>query len=741
MKKFCSIVLAALMSSGVATAVTRSGSCGDNAVWTLDGNTLRISGTGATTDHGSPNSIYATYPDWYDCKDDIHAVVVESGITSLGSFSFYEYKNLESVTLPEGLTRIGNGAFYKCVSLSDVKFPSSLETIGDKLLNYNNNGYVFCGCQSLRSITLPENLKVISGGSFNDCKNLTQVNWNAVGCDADVMDPVARYVGIFAGSSVVGVAFGKEVKSIPAKAFFNVKGLSRVSTQGGVCFVGYAAFGGTDWQNEVAEPGKVLYIDSAAYFFDLHNEDAVDVSPYAVEIKPGTKCITDHLFENSKYLARVTIPESVEKIGIQAFSNCKALKTVDWKAVAIAADDADYKAAGIFSSSRQVNLMQVNFGSNVAALPDKLLYHCELLPDVKLPESLRSIGAEAFAGCNSLTSLTIPDGVERLGRLAISDCNNLEKLTIGEGLKEFDYYYFLAGCPKLGTLEWNAVHTVEKTHDMNHASDVCSGPIEHFIVGDKVEYVPGQLFWNSKTLTDVAFGKSIKVIGEAAFRACPLLSSVKLPASLEKIGAYAFCDNSFESVIIPANVTELGVWAFGSSRKLTTVICCPLPAPSNTSSFVSHSDNVRFYVTDATSYSSDGWSQYKPWVESMLAASVSELTDENSTPSFSVNIPEYDMTSMDAFTADKTPGEHYADLNASFAGPQGDFDAIIRYHYTYAGDSSIGSVSAESAQSVIVYDMRGVKVYEGASDEMKSGLPSGLYIVRTPAGTSKIRIN
>lgn len=133
-----------------------SGTCGDNAVWTLDdAGTLTISGSGAIT--SSPwRSGY---------KDSIKSVVINSGITEIGAYSFYCCFNLKSVTLSDTVTKIGARSFEGCVFTS-FTIPNSVTLIDD---------CAFENCKSLTSINIPDSVTSIGGYAFNNCYGLTSV--------------------------------------------------------------------------------------------------------------------------------------------------------------------------------------------------------------------------------------------------------------------------------------------------------------------------------------------------------------------------------------------------------------------------------------------------------------------------------------------------------------------------------------------------------------------------------------
>ena len=153
-----------------------------NITWRLtkDG-TLYISGQGDMPDYD-----WNKIP-WRDFS--INKVVVQKGITSIGSFAFAYCRNLSSIKIPEGVTSIGSGAFEDCSSLSSIEIPEGVTSIGSIAFAYCRSlssikipegvtsigSQAFEGCSSLSSIKIPKGVTSIEGNAFGDCSSLSSI--------------------------------------------------------------------------------------------------------------------------------------------------------------------------------------------------------------------------------------------------------------------------------------------------------------------------------------------------------------------------------------------------------------------------------------------------------------------------------------------------------------------------------------------------------------------------------------
>lgn len=137
------------------TTKVLSGTCGDNINWVYDENTktLELSGTGAMDDYTMINNTPS-----YASNLDVEKVVINDGITSIGDFAFYDFKNLETVEMSDSVQTIGACAFEGCVSLKNASLSKSLESIDDNAFFY---------CNDMEELTLPSSITSIGENVFD----------------------------------------------------------------------------------------------------------------------------------------------------------------------------------------------------------------------------------------------------------------------------------------------------------------------------------------------------------------------------------------------------------------------------------------------------------------------------------------------------------------------------------------------------------------------------------------------
>ena len=152
----------------VQASAAESGSCGQGLTYTLNGNTLTISGQGDMLDYDYYGDEEAP---WADFREQIQRIVIEPGVTSIGSYAFYRCKALTEIIIPEGVTHIREDAFLLCESLSAVNLPSTLKSLGREAFN----------ATGLKEVVIPEGVTEIRSRAFAECANLMLVVFDGSG--------------------------------------------------------------------------------------------------------------------------------------------------------------------------------------------------------------------------------------------------------------------------------------------------------------------------------------------------------------------------------------------------------------------------------------------------------------------------------------------------------------------------------------------------------------------------------
>ncbi|MBR1865344.1 MAG: leucine-rich repeat protein [Lachnospiraceae bacterium] len=173
------IIAKATDGSGVTTkcevTVTPKQLCGDNAKYEFNSASgeLRIYGTGRMYDYTQTNGDDPV--PWKDILTEIKSVRIESGITDIGQYAFFNCNNLSSATLPDSLESIGSHAFDSNVNLKEMTFPESLKVI---------DSYAFQGC-NMEQLIIPADT-TIKYGAFHDNASLEtlKVGGNCILCRA-----------------------------------------------------------------------------------------------------------------------------------------------------------------------------------------------------------------------------------------------------------------------------------------------------------------------------------------------------------------------------------------------------------------------------------------------------------------------------------------------------------------------------------------------------------------------------
>jgi hypothetical protein len=153
--------------------------------WKLsEDGTLTISGTDMP-DYYRPKGTDAP---WFSQRSNIKKVVINNGVTNIGSGAFYKCYNLTSISIPNSVKSIGVFAFGACTDLTSVTIPNSVTSIGKKAFYSsgltsvaipnsvtNIDKAAFANCLELTSVTIPNSVTAVKDSTFYNCTKLTSV--------------------------------------------------------------------------------------------------------------------------------------------------------------------------------------------------------------------------------------------------------------------------------------------------------------------------------------------------------------------------------------------------------------------------------------------------------------------------------------------------------------------------------------------------------------------------------------
>jgi len=677
------------MTSGVAYA--QIGSCGDDVEWSISGNTLTITGTGPMTDFSKTGmSEPGQLPSWDPYKNQIEHVVIGQGITSIGGFTFYDYTWLKSVSLPEGLESIGPRAFYNCDGLTEIRLPQSLTTLQNYIKGFGFLDSYACGtfedCDGLAEITIPEGMTFIGGQAFYGCRSLERVIWNAANCTLGIVGTNYQrplYYEAFKGCPIREVHFGPAVKNVPAYLFMD-NPLVKVTTSGSIETVGIDALNiNSDWFAGLR--GEMTMIDHALYHFSTQKANA-----FEIVLPDQTYSITDRVFENEKYLVKLTVPESFAYMGSDVFKGCSALSEVIWNA-----KQCKFSSQKTFSEA----LYRITFGQNVEVLGANMLNGCSGMKQLTLPANLRRIEDTAIWGCDGLTLLSIPDNVTYIGKISVP-----AKLTVGINADTINGI----SSNELTDVVWKAKNPAKAASlprtltNLTFSDDVeivpaklCSGCTALTTVnfGGSVNRIGANAFDGCTALTDLSFPESLRAIEANAFKGCTSLPDLYLPEGFETLEDYAFCNATVPSIYLPESVSTFDGWLF--AREGGVIIHA-----NGRYSFSQWNKSATVYAADINGYyaADSKWKDYDKLYPMAEIVSTDELTFPytGEAPSFdnlpiTCNIPGYSVKiSNDKFR----PGT-YDTVLAHFSSEKHSFDAEIPLSFTIASNDAITEKRAE----------------------------------------------
>ena len=399
---------------------------------------------------------------------------------------------------------------------------------------------------------------------------------------------------------------GKEftVKEIGSYAFENNTKLKSITIPEEITKIGYRAFHNCTQINIITYNAKSLVSSVDQSFLNAGTESSNGIS---VVFGDSVKKIPDYLFSTNEsynygngayvHVASITLSDSIEEVGTNAFNNCYDLKSVEWADnitffgsyafsncyeltdIMIPAatvkigyrafygcanlNKIDYNAKSLTSSidasfsntGTNSGGISVTFGSSVKKIPGYLFSTNESynygngkyahVSSVAMANSVNEIGTNAFCNCYDLKEINWSSSLQIIDSYAFANCNKIKKIAIPTGVKKIGYRAF-ENCTGVLTLDYNAKELTASV-DNSFYNIGSSDYGVNVKIGPSVLAIPNYLFSTNNGENNCAHIKSVSIegsverIGQRAFNNCYNLESVHIESvSISEIGYDAF---------------------------------------------------------------------------------------------------------------------------------------------------------------------------------------------------------
>lgn len=320
-------------------------------------------------------------------------------VTEIASGAFRYCEWLTSVTIPDGVTDLRSSIFIQCTSLKEVRLPAGITEIPSCMFTY---------CEAMTRVVIPDSVTVISSHAYFRCTALKEVVFGA--CVQRI--GAAAFGGC---SSLESLTLPSGLQELRDYVFKDCHSLKKISFLGDVPSVSDDTF--------IAIPSDCT-VTALADRSGWPTQDGVWNGVKFLRLQPDGGPYTETV-------DGVTFTFHVE--------NGEAL--VGSKVFCTPAIPYKYQGA--------VTIPPVLGNRTVTLIGDWALRYCEGVTAVTIPDTVRSIGKEAFQGC-SASEIVLPSALREIGYYGFGNCGNLKSVTF-KSAPTIDRYAF-AGCMSLQTV-------------------------------------------------------------------------------------------------------------------------------------------------------------------------------------------------------------------------------------------------------------------------------------------------
>ncbi len=420
----------------------------------------------------------------------------QSGVIGIADAVFYGCPKLSNIQFPRALLYVGKYAFQSCTALYKVETEAGSQL---KLLDQS----CFNGCTNLSSLLIADScVETIGSGAFRNCTLLHNNGNNPT----EVVPETVKHIGsnAFANS---GIYNDEHVDTIYAGNWvvgYDSSASSTITLREGTAGIADYAFANNATLTRVVGIENVTNIGAGAFSMCMALQVAA-LSNRITTIEPYTffQCVALAGIGGDKF------PSRINSIGEYAFFQCDSLTSIDLSDTQL----TEIKPYAFYSCGAALRIVLNN---KIEKIGDYAFYH-NLVTQIEIPESVKSIGSHAFMLSERLQTLTFSEGLEDIADYAFRACVSLKQINLPDSLKKIGKAAFMQ----------------------------CS-VVESIDCGDGLEEIGDYAFASLVNVKSVKLSSSLTDIGDYAFLYCMSLNPVVLTDGIEYVGNYAFygCDTA-----------------------------------------------------------------------------------------------------------------------------------------------------------------------------------------------------
>ena len=401
------------------------------------------------------------------------------------------------------------------------------------------------------------------------------------------------------------------VKTIGFRAFYSLKNLTKVTIPESVESIEEGAFFGCINLTQIDIPSSVKKIADNSFWgcraladgngFIIVRNVLQGYTGYStvVSVPEGIERIGMQAFSGQYRITTISIPDSVISIGKRAFQGCKSLESISLSHNLKIIDDE------CFSGLRQ--LKEINLPEHLEVIGKNAFFNCSGLTYISIPDSVKKVGSGAFYGCTGLADsngfiilnsviygyvgsekiVTIPKEVTSIGQYSFTGCSSLTHIIIPDNITSIEDYAFMdcqnlvdVKIPETISYIGTGVFRGCKSLKVDNGLVIIQGVLYGYVGDDSiiqipkgVKYISNRAFFECDKITEITLPEGIIGIGSYAFYGCANLGKITIPQSVTSIeeGTFWGC-SSMESVVIPEGVISIGTSAFSGCSNLASVV-------------------------------------------------------------------------------------------------------------------------------------------------------------------------